>query len=85
MSLQETRVGTLSGYDLGKRVVMVMDGLGVDGTLKDISWITFNSKRGEECYKIIITTSEKVIVTINEIPLDYLIQIDRGEADDELL
>lgn len=81
MSLVETTVGKLTGYDIGKRIAVGFDGQVYVGFLSNVAWINYDSKRGVECYRLEVK-NEKLTFNLQSVPLDYHIQIDHGESRD---
>lgn len=75
MTLTETTLGDLRGYDLTHRIVVTVDGEAVDGEIVNVDWI--NYYKGVQCYKLIVKEGEHRTVTLTNLPLDYIVQVER--------
>lgn len=78
--MTEIPVGELTGFDIGRRVILTYEGAGITGMISNFAWIHFGSKRGVELFKLEVAVSDKSTFTLSQVPLDYRIQIDRTEA-----
>lgn len=74
-------VGSLSGYDIGRKVMVTMGDTVLCGTLHMVSWINFGDTngRGVECFGLTVNLEGGSSFELKQIPLSYVIQIEEED------
>jgi len=88
--LYDVAAGELCGNDLGHRILITRDGISTEATLTQFTpYMQMDGRRTTEPQILtlkIVTTSSLTHVELKNLPLDYRVQIERGdssEAQDE--